>query len=98
MKFGESPRKIWHSSADLTNRFNRLNNRLNRLLILDHVWSQLVGNKEKFWVLKAVQNNTLYVKVKIAVARSELIAQREQLIKELNKHFDTPWIKKIEIQ
>ncbi len=98
MKFGEKPKKIWHSSSDLKSQFNRLNNRLNRLLILDHVWSQLVGNREKFWVLKAVQKDTLYVRVKVSVARSELIAKREQLIKELNKHFDTPWIKKIEIQ
>lgn len=98
MKFGAAPRKIWHSSADLKSRFNRLNMRLNRLLILDHVWSQLVGNRSKFWVLKAVQNGTLYVQVKVSVARNELIAKRTQLITELNKHFDTPWIKKIEIQ
>ena len=98
MKFGESPHKQWHSSADLKNRFNRLNSRLNRLMILDHVWSQLIGNKSKFWVLKAVQHDTLYVQVKISVARNELIAKKQQLIKELNKHFDTPWIKKIEIQ
>ena len=98
MKFGEKPRQIWHSSADLQSRFNRLHMRLNRLLILYHVWSKLVGNRGKFWVLKAVQNGTLYVQVKVSVARSELIAKRAQLIAELNKHFDTPWIKKIEIQ
>ena len=98
MKFGETPRKVWHSSSDLNNKFNRLNSRLNRLLILDHVWSKLVGNRGKFWVLKAVQNGTLYVQVKIPVARSELVAKKSQLITELNKHFDTPWIKKIEIQ
>jgi len=97
MKFGESPKKIWHSSSDLQSRFNRLNTRLNRLMILDHIWSQLNGNREKFWVLKAVQNNTLYVQVRISVAKTELIAKRGQLISELNKHFATPWIKKIEI-
>ncbi len=97
MKFGESPRKIWHSSADLQSRFNRLNSRLNRLLILDHVWSHLVGNRGKFWVLKAVQKDTLYVQVRVAVAKNELTAKKTQLIHELNKHFDTPWIKRIEI-
>jgi hypothetical protein len=66
-------------------------------MILDHVWKQLVGNREKFWVLQAVQNDTLYVQVKVSVARTELIAKRAQLIKELNKHFDTPWIKQLEI-
>ena len=98
MKFGESPRKIWHSSADLQSRFNRLNIRLNRLLILDHVWSKLVGLRSKYWVLKAVQNGTLHVQVKVPVARTELIAKKESLIRELNKHFDNPWIKKIEIE
>ena len=97
MKFGEKPKKIWHSSSELHNSFNRLNKRLNRLVILDHVWKQLVGNREKFWVLKAVQNDTLYVQVKVSVARTELIAKRAQLIRELNKHFDTSWIKQIEI-
>ena len=97
MKFGEKPKKIWHSSADLQKGFNRLYTRLNRLMILNTVWKQLVGSREKFWNLKAVQKNTLLVQVKVSVARTELIAKREQLIKELNKHFNTPWIKKIEI-
>ena len=98
MKFGQNPRKEWHSSADLESRFNRLSSRLNRLMILDHVWTQLVGNKGKFWVLTAVQHDTLYVQVKVSVARNELIAKKQQLITELNKHFDTPWIKRIEIK
>ena len=98
MKFGATPRKTWYASANLENRFNKLSSRLNRLLILEHVWTQLVGNKTQFWVLHAVQNDTLYVKVNIAVAKNELIARRQQLIKELNKHFSQPWIKRIEIQ
>ena len=98
MKFGASPRKIWHSSAQLASRYNQLNSRLNRLMILDHVWTQLIGNKAKFWVLEAVQNDTLYVKVKVAVAKNELIARRQQLIAELNKHFAQPWISQIEIK
>ena len=97
MKFGAAPRKNWYASSQLESRFNKLNNRLNRLMILDHVWTQLVGNKAKFWVLHAVQNDTLYVKVKIAVAKNELVARRQQLISELNKHFAQPWINRIEI-
>ena len=98
MKFGAPARKTWYASAELENRYNLLNSRLNRLLILDHVWTQLIGNKAKFWQLQAVQNDTLYVKVKIAVAKNELIARRQQLIGELNKHFSKPWITRIEIQ
>lgn len=98
MKFGQNPKKQWRSSAELDWRFNKLNRRLNRLMILDHVWTQLVGNKAKFWVLKAVQGETLYVQAKISVAKNELTARRRQLIAELNKHFDEPWISNIEIQ
>ncbi|MBO4675296.1 MAG: DUF721 domain-containing protein [Elusimicrobiaceae bacterium] len=97
MKFGVPPRPTWYASSNLNNRFNKLNNRLNRLLILEHVWTQLVGNKAKFWVLHAVQNDTLYVKVRVAVAKNELVARRSELMSELNKHFDKPWIKRIEI-
>lgn len=98
MKFGQSPKKQWYSSAELDKKYNVLNRRLNRLMILDHVWTQLVGSKAKFWVLKAVQGGTLYVQVKVSVAKNELIARQMQLVSELNKYFDEPWIKKIEIQ
>ncbi len=98
MKFGAPPRQTWYASANLDSRYNKLNSRLNRLLILDHVWTQLVGNKAKFWLLYAVQKDTLYVKVRVAVAKNELMARKHQLITELNKHFSTPWIKRIEIQ
>lgn len=97
MKFGQPPRPTWYASTHLGERFNKLNSRLNRLLILDHVWTQLVGNKARFWVLQAVQNDTLHVQVKVAVARNELIARQQQLIGEINKHFEKPWIKRIEI-
>lgn len=97
MKFGAKPREIWKSSQELNGKYNRLHSRLNRLMVLDHVWKKIVGNKEKFWNLSAAKGNTLYVEVKVAVARNELIAYRETLIKELNKYFDKPWIEKIEI-
>lgn len=48
MKFGQKPRKEWRSSQELDRSYNPLNRRLNRLMILDHVWNQLVGNKTGF--------------------------------------------------
>lgn len=97
MKFGQKPRKVWNCASELDHKFNRLNMRLSRLMVLDHVWTQLVGSKAKFWKLQAVKGATLEVAVKAAVARNELNGQSEQLIKELNKHFDKPWIKRIDI-
>lgn len=97
MKLGTPVKKQWRSSRELSTPRNTLGRSLNRLLVLDYVWSQLVGNKARFWVLKAVQKNTLYVQVKASVAKNELTGRRRWLISELNKHFETPWIKHIEI-
>lgn len=97
MKFGVPPKKQWRSSQELKSPRTLLGRSLNRLMVLDYVWDQLVGNKGRFWVLQAVKKDTLYVQVKASVARNELTARKSQLIKELNKHFESAWIKQIEI-
>lgn len=97
MKFGATPRESWKHSTDLNGKYNRLNSQLNRLMILDHVWDHLIGDKKRFWKLTGVKGSCIYVSVKLSVAKNELVSRREMLIKELNKHFDKPWIKKIEI-
>lgn len=97
MKFGAKPRKIWNESSELKGKFNRLNKQVSRLMVLDHVWKNLTGEKAKFWQLVAVEKSVLLVAVKLSVARNDLIARRSTLIKEINKHFDKPWIEKIEI-
>ena len=97
MKFGTPLKKGWRSSQELAGAKNALGRSLNRLMVLDYVWDQLVGNKGRFWKLEAVKKNTLYVQVKASVARNELTARKGQLIKELNKHFESAWIKQIEI-
>ena len=98
MKLGQNPKKVWKSTGEIVGKFNTVHKQLDRLMILDYAWNHLVGNKAKFWVLKAVQGNCLFVETKAAVAKNELIARREQLIKELNKYFDTSWIKKIDVK
>ena len=90
-------KKQWRSSQELAASKNTLSRSLNRLMVLDYVWGQLVGNKGQFWVLKAVQKNTIFVQVKLSVAKNELTGKRRWLIRELNKHFEQPWIKHIEI-
>lgn len=97
MRFGQKPPKIWHPSSELDNKFSSVNVKLNRLMVLDHVWTRLVGDKAKFWVLDGVKGSVLYVSVKAAVAKNELIGRRAGLVAELNKHFDRPWISRIEI-
>ena len=97
MKFGEPPKKKWHSSVEIGSQFNSLSKTLNRLMILDYVWDQIVGTKKRFCVLQAVKKDTLYVQVKASVAKNELTGRRREIIRELNKHFESPWIKHIEI-
>lgn len=97
MRFGQKPRKVWNCASELEYKFNRINLRLNRLMILDHVWTQLVGNNARFWKLEAVKGNNLMVRVRVSVAKNQLNGQREQLVKEINKHFEKPWIDRIEI-
>ncbi len=97
MKFGYPTKKKWYTSQELSSPVSRMGKTLNRLMVLDYTWNKLVGTKGRFWVLKAVKQGTLYVQVKAAVAKNELTARRRELVSELNKHFQTPWIKHIEI-
>ena len=88
----------WQQVSSLTAHYNRFNRQIDRLMILDYVWNIVVGKKAVFWQLTAVQDGNLFVKVKVSVAKNELTGRRRELIKELNKHFEKPWIKHIEIQ
>lgn len=97
MAWKAAVKRRWKSSQELTTPRSTLGRTLNRLMVLEYVWNQLVGPKGKFWVLHAVKKDTLYVQVKVSVAKNELTGKRRFLISELNKHFDTPWIKHIEI-
>ena len=97
MKFGAKPRKIWTSAEDLSRSFNPVNKRLNRLMVLNTVWQNAAGAKNKFWVLDAATDDTISVRVTSSAAKHDLAARSSQIIKDLNKYFDKPWIKKIEI-
>ncbi|WP_424245563.1 hypothetical protein Dip510_000498 [Elusimicrobium posterum] len=97
MKFGAKPREIWKKASDLQKPFNPLTKKLNRLMILANIWDRLVGKKAKFWVLDSADKDTIYVKVKVAAAKHDLAANSSNLVRELNKHFDKPWIKEIKL-
>lgn len=90
-------KKIWNTTSELKNNFNRFNSKLTRLMILDSVWEKEVGSRSKYWKLTAVKNGTLLVEVKVATAKQELVARSKTLIRSLNKNFDRVWIKNIKI-
>jgi hypothetical protein len=97
MKLGQEPPKIWHEASELKGNYNRLNSQINRLLLLENIWDKVVGSKAKFWQIDAVQKNTIFVKVKVVAARQELLLNKANIIKELNKYFQRAWIKEISI-
>ena len=97
MKIGQPAKQPWRCSHELAEPKSALSRSLNRLMVLDYVWNRLVGPKGRFWVLHAVKKDTLYVQVKASVAKNELTVRKRELIKELNKNFQSPWIKQIEI-
>jgi len=88
----------WRNLTQPSGRFNKITTQIDRLMLLGYAWNTVVGEKQRFWVLEAVQAGTLFVKVKAAVAKNELVGRRRALIQALNKYFDKPWIKHIEIQ
>ena len=87
----------WHNSSELTKKFCRLNLKLNNLILLDNLWPIVLKNRAKFWELDSVKGGTVFVKVKSSPARHELLLKEKEIIKELNKKFERPWIKKISI-
>ena len=88
----------WHNSSELTNKFCHLNLKLNNLILLDNLWPIVLKNRAKFWELDSVKGGTIFVKVKSSPARHELLLKEKEIIKELNKNFNKPWIKKILIK
>jgi hypothetical protein len=95
VKFGQKPPVIWHKAGEVKSSFYRLNAHVNRLLLLESLWENKTGGKSRFWRLYAVKGGVIYVKTAAPAARQELMLKEKELIRELNKNFDRPWIKQI---
>lgn len=73
--------------------------RVERFVILEKAWEALpfIGRAlRRHWSLEAVQKDKVIVKVSSAPARHELLLHKTQIIRELNKHFESPWIRDIQ--
>lgn len=69
---------------------------VSRLGLLDRAWEKLYGHQKRLWTLEAVQRGVLFVRVSSSTAAYELDHRAPGMIRELNKEFDSAWIKKIE--
>jgi len=95
--FKQDKKALWHSSEEVSKNFYGLNHKLSRLLLLESLWDKVTAGRAKFWVLHAVKGGIIIVKVKSSAAKQELMFKKKDLIKELNKNFDRPWIREISI-
>ncbi len=91
----ENKKEIWHKSDEIKSSFSKFNSTINRLILLDVLWNKVLGRKADYWVLDSVKGGSIYVKVTVMAARHELKLKEKEIIKELNKNFNTPWIKQI---
>lgn len=80
----------------ICSRFSGLNVGLSRVMILESVWEKEIGVMAKHWELYAVKGGAVLVKTKASSAAQELKVRSAGLIKNLNKYFDSKWIKKIQ--
>lgn len=91
----ENKKEIWYKSDEIKSSFSKFNSTINRLILLDVLWNKVLGRKADYWVLDSVKGGSIYVKVTVMAARHELKLKEKEIIKELNKNFNTPWIKQI---
>lgn len=64
-----------------------------RLAILGAVWDREFGHMERQWRLLGVRRGVLYVLPRSPSAAMELRMRGDGIIRTLNKHFRTAWIK-----
>ncbi len=88
-------RKTWSSASDIKTRFNGMARSLDRLMILNTVWNKEAGRMSDHWNIDGVQDGTIFVKTKSAAAAQELSMRSTVMVKNLNKYFDSPWIRAI---
>jgi hypothetical protein len=84
------------SAGDLLGSFWRTSGaNEDRVAILNAVWDREVGSFKTHWTLEGVKRGTLHIRVKSSASAQELSMRSRELVRNLNKHFRTPWIKGI---
>jgi len=86
----------WASPKDLLRGFHaRVKTQPDRLAILDAVWEREAGHFSRHWRLLGVRRGVLYVACSSPAAAQELQLRAPGLLRELNKHFRSAWIKAV---
>lgn len=67
------------------------------LVILKAVWEKEMEGFKKYCELEGVEKNFITVKAVNSVVASELFLRRDEIVRSLNKHFRSKWIKGLRI-
>ena len=67
-------------------------------MILDSIWAREIGVLANHCQLLAVKKGSIIVKASSPAAAQELTMRGPQLIRNLNKFFNRPWINSIKIE
>ena len=86
----------WTNIASIKNSWKSLNG-LNpdRLVILDAVWKKEIGRLNEYCKILGVDKGCIVVKTDSSVVSNELFMRNKQILRNLNKYFARPWLKKI---
>jgi hypothetical protein len=66
-----------------------------RVAILHAIWDREVGSFKMHWILEGVKRGTVHIRVKSSASAQELSMRSRELVRSLNKHFRSAWIKQI---
>ena len=69
--------------------------RVENLMILNYVWKNEMKEFSSYCTIDSIDGRTLVLKVDNSVIKNELLIRKSEIIKKINKHFKTGFIKDI---
>jgi len=88
----------WFKVSDILSYRNILGGiNPNNLMILQNIWEKEFKGINEYCELYGIEKNKIILKTKNSVIANEINIRKDSILKDLNKHFRTKWIKDIKI-
>jgi hypothetical protein len=71
--------------------------RLENLMILNSVWKEEMKEFSDYCEIDSIDKRALVLRVKNSVIKNELFMRKDEILKKINKHFKSPFIKDIKL-
>jgi hypothetical protein len=68
------------------------------LALLDRAWEREAGTLGDQAVVAALDNQVVVIEVRSSAAMQDLSLRRRELVRRLNAHFPTPWIRDLSVR